>query len=212
MRIKTVNFLLSEARKGRLEAGCDEAGRGALAGPVFAAAVILPAGFYHPDLNDSKQVEESVRNVLRRYIEENALAYAVAAVDNRKIDRSNILRASLLAMHTALSKLSPQPEYILVDGNKFFAYKNISHECVVKGDTKYASIAAASILAKTYRDEYMLQLAAEYPEYRWDSNKGYATEDHRNAIIAGGITQYHRKTFIKELYKSDNSTQLSLFQ
>jgi ribonuclease HII len=202
-----VKLLVNPIRKGRLEAGCDEAGRGCLAGPVFAAAVILPENFFHPDLNDSKQVKEPVRNILRKYIEENAVSYAVAHVDNMEIDKINILKASIVAMHRALDALSVKPEYILVDGNKFFPYKDIPHQCAVKGDSTYAAIAAASILAKTYRDEYMMKIAEEYPEYLWDVNKGYPTKKHREIIDKSGITPYHRKTFIK----MNDNRQLKLF-
>jgi ribonuclease HII len=200
-------LLINPVRKGRLEAGCDEAGRGCLAGPVYAAAVILPENFFHPDLNDSKQVKEPVRNILRKYIEENAISYAVASVDNTEIDKINILKASIVAMHRALDALSVKPTYILVDGNKFVPYKDIPHECAVKGDSTYAAIAAASILAKTYRDEYMTTIAAEYPEYLWNINKGYPTEKHRKIIDKCGVTPYHRKSFIKV----NDNMQLKLF-
>jgi ribonuclease HII len=202
-----VRLLINPAKQGRIEAGCDEAGRGCLAGPVYAAAVILPALFFHPDLNDSKQVTESVRNKLRKYIEENAISYAVAFVDNKEIDRVNILKASIMAMHRALDALPVRPEFILVDGNKFFPYKNIPHLCAVKGDSTYAAIAAASILAKTYRDEYMMKIAEEYPKYMWDVNKGYPTKRHREIISDIGITPYHRKTFVK----INEDKQLKLF-
>ena len=181
--------------KDRLEAGCDEAGRGCLAGAVFAAAVILPADFYHPLLNDSKQISEKHRYELRPYIEANAVAFAVAAVDNSEIDKINILNASILAMHRALDKLSIDPEFILIDGNRFKPYKNIAHQCVVKGDSIYASIAAASVLAKTYRDDYINTLAIEYPQYDWENNKGYPTKKHRAAIAKHGTTPYHRMSF-----------------
>lgn len=177
------------------EAGCDEAGRGCLAGPVFAAAVILPEDFHHPLLNDSKQVTENNRNELRSYIEVNALAYAVAMVDNEEIDKINILKASFKAMHLAIAQLSIKPQLLLIDGNRFIKYRRIPHKCIVKGDSKYASIAAASILAKTYRDEYMLRLHESFPQYGWNTNKDYGTEEHRKAIEAHGITNYHRKTF-----------------
>lgn len=177
------------------EAGCDEAGRGCLAGPVFAAAVILPRDFYHPLLNDSKQLPESCRDVLRTVIEKEALAWSVAQVDAPEIDRINILKASFLAMHRALDGLRQKPEFILVDGNRFYAYAAVPHLCVVKGDGKYASIAAASILAKTWRDEYMLRLHGQFPEYDWHLNKGYPTEAHRDAIRRHGITPYHRRSF-----------------
>ena len=203
-------MLLNSFKKGQIEAGCDEAGRGCLAGPVYAAAVILPEDFYHPNLDDSKKLTESVRNELRKYIEENALYYAVASADNVEIDKINILKASILSMHRALDKLLVAPDYILVDGNKFTQYKNIPHSCIVKGDSIYTSIAAASILAKTYRDEYMAQIAKEYPVYMWNENKGYPTKSHKEAIAKAGITQYHRKTFNSKDRKDDNK-QLILF-
>jgi len=178
-----------------MEAGCDEAGRGCYAGPVFAAAVILPQNFYHPLLNDSKQVKEKDRDSLRIYIEENALAYGVAMVDNNEIDRINILKASFKAMHLAIDKLSIIPELLSIDGNRFTPYPFIPYNCIIQGDGKYANIAAASILAKTYRDEYMKQLHEEYPLYGWDKNKGYGTLIHRNAIEQYGLTPYHRKSF-----------------
>ena len=178
-----------------LEAGCDEAGRGCYAGPVFAAAVILPQGFHHPLLNDSKQVKEKDRNELRVFIEQNALHYAVAMVDNDEIDTINILKASFKAMHLALDKLKRKPQLLLIDGNRFVPYKKVPHHCIVQGDGKYANIAAASILAKTYRDEYMQQLHTEFPVYEWQQNKGYGTLTHRNAIEAFGLCKYHRKSF-----------------
>lgn len=177
------------------EAGCDEAGRGCLAGPVFAAAVMLPENFYHPLLNDSKQVTENNRNELRSFIELNATAYAVAMVDNDEIDKINILKASFKAMHLAIEQLNIKPQLLLIDGNRFIKYKRTPHKCIIKGDAKFASIAAASILAKTYRDEYMLKLHDEFPQYAWNTNKGYGTEEHRKAIELLGITPYHRKTF-----------------
>ena len=182
-------------RKGVVEAGCDEAGRGCLAGPVFAASVILPEDFYHPLLNDSKQVTEEHRNKLRPIIEKQAVAWAVAMVDHIEIDRINILKASFKAMHLAVGKLQAQPELLLIDGHIFSPYFGIVHQCVVKGDEKYSSIAAASILAKTHRDEYMLQLHLEFKEYGWNENKGYATRHHRTKIKELGLTPYHRKTF-----------------
>lgn len=178
-----------------LEAGCDEAGRGCLAGPVFAAAVILPRDFHHEVLTDSKQLTEKERYELRDYIEAKALAFAVAQVDHAEIDRINILNASFLAMHKALEQLNLIPELILVDGNRFKAYPNIPHECIVQGDGKYFSIAAASILAKTYRDDYMHKLSEEFPMYHWFTNKGYATARHREAVIEFGMSPYHRRTF-----------------
>jgi ribonuclease HII len=178
-----------------LEAGCDEAGRGCLAGPVFAAAVILPHDFYHPWLNDSKQVSEKQRDTLREIIEKESLAWAVAEVSAEEIDRINILKSSLLAMHRALDQLAMRPQFILVDGNKFHPYPDTPHLCVVKGDGKYASIAAASVLAKTHRDEAMLRLHQEYPHYQWQKNKGYPTEVHREAIRQHGISPWHRRSF-----------------
>lgn len=177
------------------EAGCDEAGRGCLAGPVFAAAVILPQDFHHPLLNDSKQVNENNRNELRLFIESNATAYSVAMVDNEEIDKINILKASFKAMHLAIEQLSIKPQLLLIDGNRFIKYKRTPHKCIIKGDAKFASIAAASILAKTYRDEYMLKLHEQFPQYAWNNNKGYGTEAHRKALEQFGITPYHRKTF-----------------
>ncbi len=182
-------------RENLVEAGCDEAGRGCLAGPVFAAAVILPKDFFHPLLNDSKQVTPDHRAELRIFIEENALSYAVARVDHDEIDRINILRASFKAMHLAVKKLRHKPQLLLIDGNRFTPYKKIPHECVVQGDGIYASIAAASILAKTYRDAYMMKLHKKHPQYGWDSNKAYATVCHRKAIEQHGLTPYHRRTF-----------------
>lgn len=178
-----------------LEAGCDEAGRGCLAGPVFAAAVILPDHFSNALLNDSKQLSEKQRARLRPLIEHEALAWAVASVDNHEIDKINILNASILAMHKALALLSVCPEHILVDGNRFKKYGDIPHLCVVKGDGKYMSIAAASILAKTHRDEYMENLHREFPVYNWQKNKGYPTKEHRQGIAENGITDYHRSSF-----------------
>ena len=178
-----------------IEAGCDEAGRGCLAGPVFAAAVILPDGFDHPLLNDSKQLTEEIRYQLREEIEQTAIAFAVASVDNNEIDEINILNASFLAMHRAIEKLSVVPQFLIIDGNRFNKYKKIPHQCIVEGDAKYFSIAAASILAKTYRDDFMKQIALEHPEYDWHSNKGYPTVKHRDAVLKIGFTPYHRRTF-----------------
>ena len=178
-----------------IEAGCDEAGRGCLAGPVFAAAVILPEYFSNDLLNDSKQLSEKQRAYLRPIIEQEALAWAVAMVDNQEIDQINILNASFLAMHRALDQLTIRPDYILVDGNRFKAYQQIPHQCVIKGDGKYMSIAAASILAKTHRDEYMEQLHQQFPIYNWKKNKGYPTSEHRSAIQQFGPTRYHRMSF-----------------
>lgn len=178
-----------------LEAGCDEAGRGCLAGPVFAAAVILPSGFFHPMLNDSKQLKESQRDLLRIVIEKEALAFSVASVDNEEIDHINILKASIKAMHLAVEKLKQVPELLLIDGNRFIPYRKIPHQCIIKGDAQYASIAAASILAKTYRDAFMKSLHQQFPRYGWDVNKGYPTEIHREAIKKYGNTPYHRLSF-----------------
>jgi len=178
-----------------IEAGCDEAGRGCLAGPVYAAAVILPRNFSHPLLNDSKLLREEDRLELKCVIEESALAFAVGSVDNVEIDEINILKASFVAMHRALAQLLIVPELILVDGNRFTPYGEIPYECIVKGDGKFASIAAASILAKTYRDAYMEQLHEEFPQYGWNTNKGYPTLQHREAIKEHGDTHLHRKSF-----------------
>lgn len=178
-----------------MEAGCDEAGRGCYAGPVFAAAVILPKDFHHPLLNDSKLLTPEERKELKPIIKSNAIAYAVAMVDNDEIDRINILRASFKAMHLALDKLKKKPSFLLVDGNRFTPYKKIKHECIIKGDGLYSSIAAASILAKTHRDAYMRQLHREFPQYNWKNNKGYGTPEHRAAIEIHGLCKYHRKSF-----------------
>lgn len=188
-------MLLSRYQYEYVEAGCDEAGRGCLAGPVFAAAVILPHDFDHPMLNDSKQLTEDVRYELRIMVEQRALAFAVASVDNLEIDEINILNASFLAMHRAIEKLRISPQFLIIDGNRFNKYKTLQHHCIVEGDAKYFSIAAASILAKTYRDDYMKQIAAEHPEYDWHSNKGYPTIKHRETVIKMGFTPYHRRTF-----------------
>jgi ribonuclease HII len=189
------NPLRSHYQEELTEAGCDEAGRGCYAGPVFAAAVILPPGFFHPLLNDSKQVTPENRALLRVYIEANALAWAVARVDHDEIDRINILKASFKAMHLALDQLQPRPRLLLIDGNRFTRYKRTPHRCIVKGDAIFASIAAASILAKTWRDEYMRALHNEFPHYCWDRNKGYGTKDHRDAIEKFGLSRYHRLSF-----------------
>ncbi len=180
---------------GGREAGCDEAGRGCLAGPVVAAAVILPDDFYHPWLNDSKQVSEARREALRPIIEREAIAWGVALCSPEEIDRLNILRASITAMHRALDQLTTRPLSIIVDGNKFYPYNDIPFQTIVKGDSRYGNIAAASILAKTHRDEIMRKLSEEYPAYNWAVNKGYPTVDHRGAIAAYGATPYHRQSF-----------------
>ncbi len=180
---------------GLVEAGCDEAGRGCLAGSVYAAAVILPPDYHNDMLNDSKQLTEHRRYLLREEIERDAIAWAVGIVTPEEIDRINILNASILAMHRALDGLQVRPEAIIVDGNRFKKYADLPHTTIVKGDGKYLSIAAASILAKTYRDDYMNKLAQEYPQYDWSSNKGYPTKKHRDAIRQHGITPYHRKSY-----------------
>ena len=181
--------------KGKIEAGCDEAGRGCLAGSVYAAAVILPEGYQNELLNDSKQLSEKKRYQLREIIERDAVAWAVGIVTPEEIDQINILNASILAMHRALDQLKVRPEAIIVDGNRFKPYKKLPHTTIVKGDGKYLAIAAASILAKTYRDDYMNKLAEEYPQYDWLSNKGYPTRKHREAIKQFGITPYHRRSY-----------------
>jgi ribonuclease HII len=188
-------MLLARYQHELIEAGCDEAGRGCLAGPVFAAAVILPSNFKHKLLNDSKQLAEDVRYKLRKEIEKKAIAYAVASVDNLEIDEINILNASFLAMHRAIEKLHLKPQFLIIDGNRFNKYHDTPHHCIVEGDAKYFCIAAASILAKTYRDDYMLQIAAEHPEYNWHTNKGYPTVKHRRTVLEIGYTPYHRRTF-----------------
>ncbi len=191
----TKSMLLPYMEAGRCEAGCDEAGRGCLAGAVFAAAVILPPDFRNELLNDSKQLSEKQRYALRPIIEQEATAWAVGIVSPEEIDRINILNASFLAMHRAIEQLDVPPEHLLIDGNRFKKYRETPHTCVVKGDGKYLSIAAASVLAKTYRDDYMLDLHREYPVYQWDRNKGYPTKAHREAIRLHGTSPYHRMTF-----------------
>lgn len=187
--------LLPYYEKNIIEAGCDEAGRGCLAGPVYAAAVILPEDFFHPLLNDSKQLKEKERDMLREIIEKEAVAWSVAAVDAPEIDMINILKASIKGMHLALDSLSVLPQYILVDGNRFIKYRNIPHQCFVKGDGRFASIAAASVLAKTHRDEYMKKIAAEFPQYGWERNMAYPTKKHREAIKLYGPCKYHRMSY-----------------
>jgi ribonuclease HII len=188
-------LLKSWSTENITEAGCDEAGRGCLAGPVFAAAVILPTDFENELLNDSKQVNKKNRNLLREIIEKEALSWAVASVSPEEIDKINILNASFLAMHRALDQLNLKPELLLIDGNRFQKYNNTPHHCIVKGDGKYLSIAAASILAKTHRDEYMEQIHQEFPVYGWNHNMGYPTLKHKQAIQEYGSSVYHRKTF-----------------
>lgn len=194
-KVKKETPLLLFMQKGVIEVGCDEAGRGCLSGPVFAAAVILPTNFKCDSLNDSKQLSEKTRNELRTIIENEAIAFAVAHCTPQEIDTMNILWASVEAMHRAIAKLKATPQHILVDGNRFKPYKEIPHTCVVKGDSKFMSIAAASVLAKTHRDEHMKKLHNDYPQYDWDKNKGYPTRTHRKAIKEFGITPYHRKSF-----------------
>lgn len=189
------HMLKTSFTSGVIEAGCDEAGRGCLAGPVFAAAVILPAGFHHPLLNDSKQVKEKDREILRPIIEKEAVAWAVAFSTPEQIDTMNILKASFRAMHQAIDELKTRPELLLIDGHIFPPYFGISHQCIVKGDAKYSSIAAASILAKTHRDEYMDRLHEEFPAYGWNKNKGYGTATHLKGIAENGITIHHRRSF-----------------
>ena len=188
-------MLLPYKIENRIEAGCDEAGRGCLAGAVFAAAVILPPGFRNETLTDSKQLTERQRYALRPLIEKEALAWAVGVVSPQEIDEMNILKASFLAMHRAIDALRVRPEALLIDGNRFTPYRDLPYSCEVKGDGRYLSIAAASILAKTYRDDYMMKLHEEYPQYHWDENKGYPTRAHRAAIAQYGPTPYHRRTF-----------------
>ena len=189
-----------------IEAGLDETGRGCFAGPVFAAAVILPKDFYHPLLNDSKQLTKEERDCLRPLIEKESIAYAVSSVSNDEIDRINILQASFKAMHLALNKLKNKPDILLVDGNRFKPYKKMPHHCIIKGDGMYASIAAASVLAKTYRDAYMQKLHKKHTMYAWFTNKGYGTREHREAIHEYGICCYHRKSF--NLYSLPSHPQL----
>ncbi len=190
--------------KELLEAGCDEAGRGCLAGPVFAGAVILPKDFYHPFLNDSKQVSIKKRYELREIIIKDAIAWGIGVCSQSEIDELNILRASILAMHRAVESLSIKPDFLIIDGNRFVSYKEIPHKCFVKGDSRFTSIAAASILAKTYRDDFMIKIHERHPEYNWIKNMGYPTREHKEAINKHGITDYHRKSF--RLF----STQLSI--
>jgi ribonuclease HII len=193
--IRIQNKLRGFYKEGIIEAGCDEAGRGCLAGPVFASAVILPPDFKNDNLNDSKQISEKKRYELRDIILKEAIAWGVAMVSNQEIDKINILQASIKAMHNAVSKLEVKPELLLIDGNKFNPYPDIPHICFVKGDGRFLSIAAASILAKTYRDDYMMQLHTDYPVYNWGKNKGYPTKEHREGIIKAGISPHHRRSF-----------------
>jgi len=199
------HHLLPCYHEGVIEAGCDEAGRGCLAGSVYAAAVILPPDYANPLLNDSKQLSEKARYQLREQIEHDAVAWALGVVTAEEIDKMNILRASITAMHRALDQLKVRPQELIIDGNKFYPYGNLPYTTIVKGDGKYLSIAAASILAKTYRDDYMRQIHQEYPFYGWDHNAGYPTKEHRQGIAEHGISPYHRKT-----YNLLGDTQLSL--
>ncbi len=192
-------------KQNSIEAGCDEAGRGCLSGPVYAAAVIFPADYKNNLIDDSKKITEKTRYKLRDIIEKEAIAWAVGIVDNNEIDKINILNASILAMHKSLDDLKITPNHIIIDGNKFKQYRDIPHETIVKGDSKFLSIAAASILAKTYRDDYMISLHNEFPEYGWDRNKGYPTKIHIAAVLKHGQTKYHRKSYHLK------SQQLSLF-
>jgi ribonuclease HII len=193
-RIKRI-MLKSFLYHNLIEAGCDEAGRGCLAGPVVAAAVILPKMFKHPVLNDSKKLSAKKRFLLRDEIIASAISWKVAFIDNNEIDQLNILRASIKAMHVAIEGLTKEPEFLLIDGNRFYPYKNIKHQTIIRGDGLYYSIAAASILAKTFRDEYMEKIDTEFPVYSWRKNKGYPTSDHKKAIMRFGITTYHRRSF-----------------
>lgn len=198
-------MLSSFYQEGKTEAGCDEAGRGCLAGPVFAAAVILPPDYHHKLLNDSKQLSEKQREKLRPEIEAEAIAWAVGSLDNHEIDKINILNASFASMHKAVAQLKIVPDLLLIDGNRFKPFPGIPHKCIIKGDSLFFSIAAASVLAKTYRDEYMLKLHEDFPVYGWDKNKGYPTKFHREAIVKHGITDYHRLSYRL------TDTQLKLF-
>lgn len=195
--------------KSKIEAGCDEAGRGCLSGPVVAAAVIMPKRFSNKYFNDSKKLSQKKRYELRKVVKEKALAWGVGFVSPIEIDEINILNASFLAMHRAIDQLKVRPELLLIDGNRFNAYKGIDHECIVKGDAKYQSIAAASILAKTYRDDYMFQLAEKYPDYDWQKNKGYPTLYHRTMVYNIGLTPHHRKTFCEKILASNKPPQKS---
>ncbi len=186
-----------------LVVGVDEAGRGPLAGPVFAAAVVLPGDFKHPFLDDSKKLSEKKRLILQQYIIENAIDWAVAMVDNHEIDKINILNASIKAMHLALTVLSVDPQLIIVDGNRFKPFKNIPHKTIVKGDGRYAQIAAASVLAKNFRDEYMRKIARKYPQYGWHTNKGYPTPQHKQAVLKFGLSPYHRRSFCQFFFQKN---------
>ena len=187
--------MLKNSFSNKIEAGCDEAGRGCLAGPVVAASVILSKNFKHPLLNDSKQLSKKNRNLLEKVIKEKAVVWGIGVIWNQEIDKMNILNASIKAMHKSIEKLKTKPELLLIDGNRFHAFKDIPHKCIIKGDAKYACIAAASVLAKTYRDKLMQKLHLEFPQFDWKNNKGYPTKIHRQSIVNYGITKYHRKSF-----------------
>ena len=187
--------MLKNSFSNKVEAGCDEAGRGCLAGPVVAASVILSKNFKHPLLNDSKQLSKKNRDLLEKVLKEKAVVWGIGVIWNQEIDKINILNASIKAMHKSIEKLKTKPELLLIDGNRFHAFKGIPHNCIIKGDAKYASIAAASILAKTYRDKLMQKLHQEFPQFDWENNKGYPTKIHRQSIVNYGITKYHRKRF-----------------
>lgn len=188
-------MLKSSFSKDKIEAGCDEVGRGCLAGPVVAAAVILPSDYHHKILNDSKQLSKAKRVQVQKDILKDAISYGISEISNEEVDKINVLKASFAGMHRALDQLNQEPELLLIDGNRFIPYKNVPYECIIKGDGKYLSIAAASILAKTYRDDLMVDLSNKYPEYGWERNVGYPTKEHRRAIKAHGITPYHRRSF-----------------
>jgi ribonuclease HII len=187
--------MLKNSFSNKIEAGCDEAGRGCLAGPVVAASVILSKNFKHPLLNDSKQLSRKNRDLLEKVIKEKAVVWGIGVIWNQEIDKINILNASIKAMHKSIEKLKTKPELLLIDGNRFHAFKDIPHKCIIKGDAKYACIAAASVLAKTYRDKLMQKLHLEFPQFDWKNNKGYPTKIHRQSIVNYGITKYHRKSF-----------------
>ncbi len=187
--------MLKNSFSNKIEAGCDEAGRGCLAGPVVAASVILSKNFKHPLLNDSKQLSKKNRDLLEKMIKEKAVVWGIGVIWNQEIDKINILNASIKAMHKSIEKLKKKPELLLIDGNRFHAFKDIPHKCIIKGDAKYACIAAASVLAKTYRDKLMQKLHLEFPQFDWKNNKGYPTKIHRQSIVNYGITKYHRKSF-----------------
>ena len=193
--IRAEPSMLKNSFSNKIEAGCDESGRGCLAGPVVAASVILPKNFKHPLLNDSKQLSKKNRDLLEKVIKEKAVVWGIGVVWNKEIDKINILNASIKAMHLSIEKLKLKPELLLIDGNRFYAFKGIPHKCIIKGDAKYASIAAASILAKTYRDKLMQKLHQEFPQFDWKNNKGYPTKIHRQSIVNYGSTEYHRKSF-----------------